>query len=348
MRVTCPKCAELLDVDERFQGHMVSCGQCGEVFSVPRSDPKPTPARQQLMVDLILENPAQEVDVTKAQCARPHVNPPSSGRWFTILATAFIIFAPTIMIAWFGVSMLKNREKGQKQSRSPVARQQRPVNQQMPPQADDGDDSTAAPHPVPRKTALPSAPRPSPEAIAARVKQLVAEANEKRDIQVARRQAIIARNKALAEKHGEELAAYQSLKDAYDADLPKYQAARREAAAVRRLEFARKLQTNIDAAETPAGANALRERLAQWYRDVVKEFPDTAAAKEARNRLAGKRPKEVAAPKVGPEPVAPQVPPMPSFEPEGRPIPAVDVEAIARLVADEVARVSTDTKLIRD
>ncbi|MBM4071156.1 MAG: hypothetical protein FJ271_19805 [Planctomycetes bacterium] len=32
MQATCPKCAELLEVDDRHEGQFISCGACGEVF----------------------------------------------------------------------------------------------------------------------------------------------------------------------------------------------------------------------------------------------------------------------------------------------------------------------------
>lgn len=184
----------------------------------------------------------------------------------------------------------------------------------------------------PETSDLPAKASITPEMIEAAAKEPIARAIKQRELLVARREAIIALNKELADKHGKEIAQYEATKEEYDAKLPKWQAAKREADAVRRLEFSRKLQANIDAAETQAGAEALRDRLTRWYRELVKEFPDTAAAKEAKNRLAGKKPMNVAAPKVGSEPVAPAVPRIPRFEPEGRPIPPVDVEAIKESV----------------
>ncbi|MBM4071397.1 MAG: hypothetical protein FJ271_21035 [Planctomycetes bacterium] len=165
--------------------------------------------------------------------------------------------------------------------------------------------------------------------LADRIAAAIAVAHAMHAEAVERRDAVVARNRELADAHGKALAAYEVAKTKYDDELPKHKKAAHEASAVRRLDFTRRIQQNIDNAQTSGEAGAIRDRLDMWLRDIVKEFPGTPAADEAAARLRGRKPRDVTAPSVGPAPVEPKAPPMPRFENEGRPPTPVDAAKIA-------------------
>jgi hypothetical protein len=124
------------------------------------------------------------------------------------------------------------------------------------------------------------------------------------DKAIAQREQVRARNDAKKRQYKREIEAFKKAKTAYEEELKTFKKAKSEYASLHRLDFANRSETEI-----------LRTNS---YQDIVREFPGTAAAREAQRRLAGGAPKALPVP---PEPVAPTGPPRAPRQPEYEPEP---------------------------
>jgi hypothetical protein len=156
----------------------------------------------------------------------------------------------------------------------------------------------------------------------ARYTAIIEDATKARDAAVAKRDAVRSRNQEAKTRYEKALVSFFEEKAKYDADLAAYTQAAKEYKALKDLDFAKKLKTEAS--------------LNKWYDDIIRDYPGTAAAQEARRRLSGNPPKTLPLPAKPPEPpVAPSEPREPQYEPEP-PIP--DVPTIAELRAEDGRR----------
>ena len=123
------------------------------------------------------------------------------------------------------------------------------------------------------------------------------------DKAIAQREQIRARNDAKKRQYEREIEAFKKAKTAYEKELKAFKKAKSEFTSLHRLDFAERFETEISRTNS--------------YQEIVREFPGTAAAREAQRRLAGGAPKALPVPS---EPVAPTGPPraprVPEYEPE--------------------------------
>jgi hypothetical protein len=179
--------------------------------------------------------------------------------------------------------------------------------------------------PTPGKAAIQQAnakPGASNATDEARYAAIIEEATKARDAAVATRDAVRTRNQEAKTRYEKELDSFREAKAKYDGDLAVYTQAAKEYKALKDLDFAKKLKTEA--------------ALNKWYDDIIREYPGTAAAQEARRRLSGNPPKTLPLPAKAPKPpVAPSEPREPQYEPES-PIP--EVPTIAELRAEDARR----------
>lgn len=167
-------------------------------------------------------------------------------------------------------------------------------------------DKSAAPPRPQRSSALVEGPSAKPSEPAAKQSDISSAAG-KTPASPARDEAKEARRRFEIER-AEVRARNSKRRDSYEKESRAFKKAKANYDSIRALRFAEGLERNARNAEDEGKveiARVLWDRVQNWYRELIKDYPNSNGAAEAQNRLSGKTAIVLALPEVPIPPVQP-------------------------------------------